>query len=187
MAKKEIRDRVIDTLIIRSTLNGGLQRSYIYNGKADYKKAKDFRNSLAKQLITSMNLILSKTSYSDHDHYETIKLFANNISSQYNTILANGRLRVGTSQKLLNLYWKMCWLLKENFKKPINCPFDSVVIKNLDHSVKKIAWTKFDTIEEYQRLVEAAYRKDVSIADWELGFYINTINYGGFDADTLQV
>lgn len=185
MKKKEIRDRVIDTLIVRSTLNGGLQRSYIYKGKVDGKRSKQFRNSLSKHLISTMNSIMLKKNYSDNDHFETIKRFSENISLEYKDILLSRRLRIGTAQKLINLYWKMCWLLKANFIKPLHCPFDSVVIKNLGSSVKNIAWTKFDTIEEYRRLVEAAYKKDNSIADWELGFYINRINYDGADVNAL--
>ena len=88
------------------------------------------------------------------------------------------------NQKFLNLYWKVSWLLNRVAVLPIHCPFDSIIIKELDFSVSKYKWTKLNTIKEYIQLVEAARNmaknnKSISsdsIAEWELKVYIQKRN-----------
>lgn len=144
-------------------------------------RIKKIRNSIAIELYATLKNILSKIEFSDEHHYEVIESFAKNISSKHKNVLKDDNLRIGIAQKLINLYWKFSWLLKQDVKMPLHCPFDSVVIKGLDKSVWGISWTKLEEISEYKMLVKAAREKaDISgkcIAEWELDFYHKKVNY----------
>jgi hypothetical protein len=77
----------------------------------------------------------------------------------------------------------MSWLLKPKIKVPLHCPFDNIIIKELDKSVHHIKWTQLDKIEDYKNLVDEVRRKvsgRKSIAEWELETYgLNTVpNFG---------
>jgi hypothetical protein len=67
----------------------------------------------------------------------------------------------------------MNWLLKPGTRQPLHCPFDSIIIRELNRSVHDIRWTQFDDIDDYKRLVAATRQKSgrKSIAEWELATY----------------
>ena len=105
--------------------------------------------------------------------------FCKEATREHSQILQGKKMRIGNAQKFLNLYWKVCWLLKKGTPKPIHCPFDSIIMKNLPRKVR-VQWTQFDTIEEYKMLVKAVQLKKArnkSIAEWELEIYQKAVNY----------
>lgn len=176
MSVRSIKKRIIENIIIRGTLDGALSRNHIYGEKVTPNERREFRIFLSKELLIMLNDVLSKEDYNDRDHYRIITAFSNKISRdrRFKRCLANGRLRIGTSQKLINLYWKMNWLFKPGIKVPLHCPFDSIIIRKLDRSVHHIKWTKSDEITEYKTLVAEARKKlpsGKSIAEWELETY----------------
>ncbi len=92
------------------------------------------------------------------------------MSIEFGQILKSNRFRIGTAQKILNLYLKYLWVLGW-IPEPLHCPFDSIVITELglDPGIK---FTKFDSGEDYRRLVTMAAQNakdaELSIAQWEL-------------------
>jgi hypothetical protein len=174
---KQTRDKIIDNIIVTSTLRGALTRNHIYKKSANEYDKQQFRYFLGKQLALVLNRILGKKFYSEDDHFKTIETFSNNISNnnKFRKYLLKNELRVGTSQKLINLYWKMAWILKPGIKTPIHCPFDGIIIKELNSSVRNIRWTQLNDIKEYVKLVLAAneIKGRKSIAEWELKTYGN--------------
>lgn len=75
----------------------------------------------------------------------------------------------------------MCWLLKPGVRVPLHCPFDGIIIKELDKSVHHIKRTKMVDIEQYKALVSAAREIAGSrntTAAWELEAYGVSVNYG---------
>jgi len=173
--------KIIKNIVVSGTLQGALSRNSIYDKNATMTERKEFREFLSKELPVVLNGILSKAVYNDNDHYRTVVAFSNKISrnKKIQKCLLNGRLRIGTSQKLINLYWKMSWLLLPKVKSPIHCPFDRIIIRELDRSVHHINWTQSDKIEDYKYLVSEARKKvsgRITIAEWELETYgLNTI------------
>lgn len=168
-----LKENVINAIAIRLTFDGALQRANIYSTNAADSRKAAYRKDMAKELFNCLEQIQSTDPYTDDSHYDMLKRLSDNMSTKYQDILIGGRLRLGNTQKFLNLYWKVRWLLNKNIKQPIHCPFDSIIIKKLDKSVRNYAWTKFDTIEIYTMLVEAAKRTagENSIAEWELKVY----------------
>jgi hypothetical protein len=164
-------------MLITLTFDGALKRAALYKRKAKDKDKKAFRVYLASELPTLMGSIVRKSNYSNTDHFDKLERFANKVTKRHAHILKGKRFRIGNAQKFLNLYWKIAWLMKTVKRKPIHCPFDSIVIQKLPKEYR-VSWTKFDSIEEYKGLVrgatECARGKD-RIAEWELGLYLEEI------------
>lgn len=176
MSIQSIKRSIIHSIVVRGTLDGALQRNRVYKKKKTTTgQRKAFREYLARELERLLQSILSKQNYTDKDHYLAISRFADKVSRHqtYRHYLDGSRLKIGTAQKLINLYWKMNWLLKPGIKPPLHCPFDSIIIRELDHSVHDIRWTQFDDIDDYKLLVAASRQKSgrKSIAEWELDTY----------------
>lgn len=168
-AKKDL----IQNIVFGVSRSGAFQRNKIYNDTLTAKNSKDFKLYLKNKLSQVLTEIIASPNYSEDNHYETIKQFVKDVSKTNKHILNNSKITIGTAQKLINLYWKMSWLLQENVPEPIHCPFDGIIIKGLGESVQHIRWTKMDTIKEYKLLVNAAKIKSdtTSLANWELIHY----------------
>jgi hypothetical protein len=178
MTSREIKEKVISSMLVRLTFDGSFQRSKIYSSKASAKDKKKFRDFMASELQQFLKNIEKQGSYSDNKHYNAIHNFSNFITNKFSPILFRKRFRIGTAQKFINLYWKVAWILGKTTRQPIHCPFDSVVIKQLPGEITT-RFTQCDILDEYRELVEAAREaagKHRSIAEWEADIYFNTIN-----------
>jgi hypothetical protein len=178
MTIQQAKKEVIKSIILRGTFDGAFRHNKIYASAASNLKRKQFRAYLEQELSNVLQHIQSRARYTDKDHYRTIATFSDRISRHgaFTGCLFEGRFRIGTAQKLLNLYWKMSWILKPSVKTPLHCPFDRIIIRQLDKSVHFLNWTQLDTIEEYQLLVVAARKRtqaNQSIATWELETYLD--------------
>jgi|GEM_PF-662235 len=102
-------------------------------------------------------------------HFEEILNMSTCISDKYEDALHNGRFRIGTSQKLLNLVLKYLWCIGE-IEVPHHCPIDSIIIKKFNPT-SNTSWTQLDSIIEYKEYIDAIREligKNTSIAKWEL-------------------
>src|ERR1700722_14031440 len=108
MSMQSIKKSIIHSMIVRGTLDGALQRNHIYKKNTTTTQRKEFRKYLSQELEHVLQDILSKKDYTDKYHYRAISAFSNRVSRQktYRTYLVRNRLRIGTAQKLINLYWK---------------------------------------------------------------------------------
>lgn len=179
MTNTNIKHAATEGILVRLTFDGAFQRANIYRRNLQSFQKKKFRNSIALLLSKYLKQIRNRKKYKDEDHYETIVKFSKEVTGKHRQILRGKKMRIGNAQKFLNLYWKVCWLLKKGTSKPIHCPFDSIIMKKLPRKVR-VSWTQFDTIEEYKTLVNAVQLKigkNKSIADWELEIYQKAINY----------
>ena len=172
MEFSKMRAEAIDDIIEKLTFDGAFKRAGIYaKSVEDFEKNK-FRKSIMKQLKEMLEKPFLEKVYNDENHYKIIEEFCNNMTAKHTSILKDGRLRIGNAQKLVNVYWKCNWLLKENIQEPIHCPFDSIIIKQLDKSLHNKRWTQIKEIYDYQLLVKTAREKakeqGLSLAKWEL-------------------
>src|SRR3989338_3019387 len=108
-----------------------------------------------------------KEKVNENKHNENIEKLTQEITTEYQDILHGGNFRIGITQKLLNLYLKYLWA-SDKIPTPPHCPFDSIVINNLQ--LKNIKWTALKDIGKYKLLVEEAKRfaKDKNLSEWEL-------------------
>ncbi len=125
---------------------------------------------MIRDLLAKMGEEYAQGQHSEATHIAKIEWLANHLSAQFTLILDGGRFRIGVAQKILNLYLKYRWTLGWN-PEPFHCPFDSKVISKLTLN-RPIAWTSFDSLEDYKALVDAAKRnasqQRLTIAQWEL-------------------
>jgi hypothetical protein len=107
----------------------------------------------------------------DNRHVENIASLADDLSEGFGSILKDGRFRVGSAQKAVNLYLKYLWCT-EQIRMPPHCPFDSIIISKLP-DCSDLNWTELDTVKDYERLVKAARAKagNIPLARWELETY----------------
>jgi hypothetical protein len=167
------KNDLIQNIVFGISRSGAFQHNKIYAGDLIVKPTKDFNFYLKNKLSEVLTEIKTKSNYSEDDHYETLKLFVKDVSKANKHLLHDGKITLGTAQKLVNLYWKMSWLLQSNVPVPIHCPFDGIIIKGLGKTVKHIKWTKMVAMKEYKQLVAAAKEKSGAdtLANWELIHY----------------
>ena len=108
---------------------------------------------------------------SEEDHIKNIETLSREITKEHGEILKNGQLRIGTAQKLLNVYIKFLWSLNpEQIKNPIHCPLDRIVLKKIGCND---SWTMMERIDEYEDKIDKIRnyfeKKGInkSIAEWE--------------------
>lgn len=131
---------------------GAFQRANIYNKDVKEAERKEFKTKLKDYIIN--NLIEQyKNEVSEENHIQNI-LAVSNFTSTFHSILNEGKMNIGISQKLLNLYLKYLWCLGK-ISTPPHFPVDSIIQKDLDVS-NPVRWTKMTTIDEYLRIINVA-------------------------------
>lgn len=111
---------------------------------------------------------LYKNQINDEQHNACLDSIADN-SKCHEPILLNGKINIGTAQKLLNLvlkyYWCSCWI-----EEPPHFPVDRIIQKSLPVKSRR-TWTKIYSIEDYMTVIDAArnqLKDDETSAMWEL-------------------
>lgn len=160
----------VENMIMSSSIGGAFLRGNIYESNIRTNDKDKFKELLKEKLREYIELYKNKVN--SEQHIKNIKKLSEEISRQQQEILQGGCFRIGTTQKVLNLYLKYLWVLGE-IPKPPHCPFDSIIIDELGLSIK---WTELNDIEIYeQQLVKEVDKKakaeNLSIAEWELKFY----------------
>jgi len=107
-----------------------------------------------------------KGNVTEDRHVEFIKRTADDVSEALAKKLHDGRLRIGVSQKLINLHLKYLWAAGF-IQEPPHCPIDGII---RDKAGIDYDWTTNDSIDDYKRAV-AQLRKVAngrSLSVWEL-------------------
>lgn len=130
---------------------GAFQRVNLYQpGTPEIEKVY-FKRMLKGYLDNMINTIYHN-SVNEEEHIEHIKEVSR-YTEVNRTILKNGNLSFGISQKLLNLYLKYHWCMGL-IPTPPHFPVDSIIQKKLNLTV--IPWTKMTNDHEYRRIIESA-------------------------------
>jgi hypothetical protein len=150
-------------------LQGAVQHNAVYKKTAGEEEKEQFRAALQREVERIADFCRDEVSESRH--IANILKLADDLSGQYASALKDNRFRIGTAQKVLNLYLKYMWCVGQ-IARPPHCPFDSQVIAELP-SCRDIKWTVSDSYEDYERLVKAAKDRagGVSLAEWELKLF----------------
>ncbi len=151
------------------TFGGAFQHASIYNATAIGASKRKFRDAIKRRVRERVRSKYAQGDVSSAEHTQQIAELAAWASDHYGRLLANGRLRLGVAQKLLNLYLKYLWCWG-GFPEPPHCPFDRTIIRKL-RCGHQINWTDMDDIEEYRMLVRAAEEASggqIPVAQWEL-------------------
>lgn len=152
---------------------GALGRSNTYSKSTSEEDKNAFRNALREKLREIGDQYTS--SISEERHISNIKKIADDLTLNFYHCLKNGRFRIGIAQKALNLYLKYLWCVGF-IPTPPHCPFDSIIIGHLPEC-EDLNWTAIDSIDDYQKLVNAARKKAdrKPIAKWELEIWLKNV------------
>ncbi len=170
---QEMQQKFIDEEIWILTFGGAFQRAEIYkkDNLSDVEREKtrmQFREEI-KKFIRKEIVPQYKNIIDDNQHIANIEKFVE-WSKRFSKILNGGYLKIGVSQKLINLYLKYLWSLNL-IETPPHCPFDRIIITKLGYN-NPPSWTKLDDINKYKEFVqkakEKAQKENLTIAEWEL-------------------
>ena len=153
---------------LRNSLVASLQRNRTYKDGFQNFDREPLRRALQSKLRNMESLYSNPVS--DESHINNIVEISNSLSKEFGSMLVEGRFRIGTSQKALNLFAKFLWCLNDNWPRPPHCPLDGKILKHV--SIYE-PWTKLDSAKLYQewinRIRKYAYSMNfTSIAEWEL-------------------
>lgn len=165
--KKQFLHNEIWTL----TFGAGFQRANVYKKECSDKQKSEFKTSLRNYIQTEIYPTYLKTGISDDEHIQNIYALSKH-SEQFASILQNGRINFGVSQKLLNLYLKYRWCM-EDIPAPPHFPVDRRIQENIRYPHIS-AWTKFNDHEKYMKIINYVREININhetIADFELDHF----------------
>ena len=153
------------------TLMATVQRAGVYSPGSRKKERKRFQTNLRSWLEKNAQSYANQVT--EEEHIRNIVELSASLTSAHANVLKNGRFRIATAQKALNLYLKYLWCLGK-IRSPPHCPFDFQIIAKLPNYTGP-SWTKLDREEDYRALVQAAKAKaqTSSLPAWELRAYNN--------------
>ena len=167
----------IESELMTASINAAFQRADVY---ADPKATTDPRRQTLRDKLASLLRNLGSqysSTLSGPQHKINIAKIADDLTEAFKDtdLLRGKRFRIGTAQKALNLYLKYLWCLGK-IPTPPHCPFDDRIIRKLplsDQEKKDLQWTALDSLDGYQKLVDAGLAKiketsHASLSEWEL-------------------
>jgi hypothetical protein len=103
-----------------NSLIAALQHNRTYRTDTPSTNREAFRSAFAQKIRVSADPY--RHGVVEQHHLETIEQISDDLSRQFGHILVGGRLRIGTTQKALNLYLKFMWCLDPNWATPTALP-----------------------------------------------------------------
>jgi hypothetical protein len=143
-------DNFIQGIFLRNAFNAAISRGRVYAPRALPVEKKAFRSDCKRRLSTLGNRYFAWELDLD-DYCQEIVNFCDAVSRDHTAALANGRLRVGTAQKMISLYLKYLWLSGDSSKKPICAVLDRPILVASGY-LDPPNWTEFDDIKLYERI-----------------------------------
>ncbi len=134
---------------LSNTQSSSFQRGNVYAANATNEQKRAFQDDFRRRLWELAYRYAQPVS--EEDHIRTIEAFADQLSESHPDALANGRLRIGTAQKAVNLFLKFLWSI-DLIPEPPHCPIDRNVLTELGEERN---WTELDDIREYRRIIGA--------------------------------
>ena len=147
------------------TFQGSFQRNPVYSGKNGRSNMKSFVKDFVE---SNIRLHYSTSPAGSDSHCAIIEELSNTVSKRFAHILRNGRLTIGTAQKLLNLHLKYRWCAGW-IPEPPHCPVDRIILSAVRMNPLP-SWSQIDTIEDYRKCIDVVSQaaENTSIAQWEL-------------------
>lgn len=162
-------------IIIGNTFSAAFQRNPVYH---ETVITGDPRRRQLREFIAQKLVLIYQKSRADGEITEEILIkhitdLKQTVSAAYGPHLADGQLRIGTCQKLINIYLKFCWCLIPDFPEPPHCPVDRIILQELQAPFNYLSWTQLDDINEYKSIINQirGVANNGSIAKWELLAY----------------
>ncbi len=167
---EKLRKRLIAEIVWTGVKQGGFQRSRIYKKDSNIREEekKGLRDHIKE--FCFINLYKSQMKISEKELIEIINNLAKSVQEKYKLILNEEELKFGNSQKFVNLYLKLLWVL-DQIEEPPHFPVDRLIQRGF----KTIrSWTSMSE-DEYLEVIkiakQKAKQKNLTLANWELFEY----------------
>ena len=152
---------------LQNCILAAFRRNKMYKDNVLQSERYELRNDLKVELRSlSASYLLGGVSEADHE--ANIQHLSNVLSAKHGAMLTDGRFKIGTSQKALNLYLKFLWCLDRLPDEPVHCPVDRIILTRV---LIYGAWTQLDDIQSYREWISRirAAVEPQSLSTWELG------------------
>lgn len=178
MTVQQRQREFIDAELFQLTLGAVTQRGRVYRSNLPEDQRRPVHDSL-RELLHDLSRQYTTAGISDDHHMKNIEQIAQTVTTRHTTVLREGRFRIGSAQKALNLHLKYRWCLGE-IPEPPHCPFDSIILSRIP-LWRTRSWTAIDRMDVYLDLVAAARgvahsHGHRSLAEWELFAYDQAVN-----------
>jgi len=117
----------VHLMYLRMSIHSALGRGNVYSTTATAEDKVAFKITCAEKLTQLGNRYFA-WEYDLDRYIDEITTLCDSLSSLYGPILAQGRFRIGTAQKMISLYLKYLWLGGESAKKPLCAVLDRGVL-----------------------------------------------------------
>lgn len=144
----------------------GLQHNPTYTPETTMTQREEIRG-FVRNAVEELSVKYAQR-ISESEHEDHIVYVAHDTSSRFKDHLRGGRFRIGTSQKVLNLYLKFQWCFG-SIPEPPHCPLDRIVQQRAKIKTP-MKWTSIDDISEYRHAIDSLRSPNYSLAVWELQF-----------------
>jgi len=153
------------------TFAAAFQRANVYRDNVSDTQKSDFKSKTRAFIENSLIIHYSENIVTDEMHIENIKKLSD-FTSEFQSILQNGKLNFGVSQKMLNLYLKYLWC-HNKITEPPHFPVDRRIQENIGFR-PVVSWTRFEDSIDYMRIIDFIREKNnefPTIAEFELKYF----------------
>jgi hypothetical protein len=138
----------IHGIYLRNALNAAVSRGAVYDSAPSLAAKLAFR-AHCQRLLVELGVRYHAWEYDLNRYCDEILEFRSAITRTHGTILAGGKMRIGTAQKMVSLYLKYLWLSGDPSKKPIGAVLDRPILQASGFA-NPPDWTKLDDISTYR-------------------------------------
>ncbi len=167
-----MKEAYLNNEIWTLTFGAAFQRANVYKKSAiDDDEKQKFKQDTRSFIETKLMPLYKKGKVDENTHLKSI-IKLSDFTKSHSKILSGGKLNIGVSQKLLNLYLKYLWCL-DKIQTPPHFPVDRRIQEILGFS-DIISWTKITKIEDYTKIINQTKKhlgKYKSLAELELHVY----------------
>ncbi|HKO78233.1 MAG TPA: hypothetical protein VJU52_13535 [Flavobacterium sp.] len=163
-----MKEKFINNEFWTLTFGAAFQRANVYKGDVTDTQKSDFKLQTREFIESSLMPHYSEITVSDEIHIENINKLSD-FTRQFQSILQNGKLNFGVSQKMLNLYLKYLWC-HNKISHPPHFPVDRR-IQEIARFKPVVSWTQFTDSTDYMRVINHVRKENKeysTIAEYEL-------------------
>lgn len=166
-----MKDKFLNREFWTLTFAAAFQRANVYRDNVSDTQKSDFKSKTRAFIEKSLMTYYSENIVTDEMHIENIKKLSD-FTSEFQSILQNGKLNFGVSQKMLNLYLKYLWC-HNKITEPPHFPVDRRIQENIGFR-PIVSWTRFEDSIDYMRIIDFVREKNnefPTIAEFELKYF----------------
>jgi hypothetical protein len=158
------------------TFAAAFQRASVYKKNISDTEKNHFKLKTRTFIESTLVPLYFENSVSDEIHIENINKLSL-YTEEFQSLLQNGKLNFGVSQKMLNLYLKYLWC-HNKISEPPHFPVDRRIQESIGLK-PVVSWTQFEDSTDYMKIINFVRKKNTkysTIAEFELYHFERRVN-----------